>query len=186
MNPVFLKTRRLFLRPPLPTDAAAIETHVSDRRVAEMTSVIPHPYPAGGALEWIGLATTAWQAKSSQSFVICLRDSGEVIGVISIIDDPDDVELGYWIGVPHWGKGYATEALHRVIRYGFNRLKLPRFHACHFAHNPASGRVMQKAGLLFEGVQPLGCCRGEERYDKVCYGISAKEWRVHHLAFSHS
>ena len=186
MNAHVLKTRRLILRPPVPSDAEAIQRHVSERRVAETTALIPHPYPDGGALDWIRRVEVARQAGDRHDFVICLRGSGELIGVISILQDPDDVALGYWIGVPHWRQGYASEALHRVIRFGFNRLGLPRFHACHFAHNPASGRVMQKAGLLFEGVESLGCTRGGERFDRVCYGISADEWRARLHLFSQS
>ena len=178
MKPAVLRTNRLVLRPPVAADAEAIQAFVSDRRVAETTALIPHPYPPGGALEWIGRANAAWRDGRAAVWVICLRATCELVGAISITDDPEDVKPGYWIGVPHWGNGYATEALHRVIRHGFNQLGLPRFNSCHFAHNPASGRVMQKAGLRFEGVQLLGCSREGELIDKVCYGITAREWRA--------
>ncbi|WP_193211505.1 GNAT family N-acetyltransferase [Luteolibacter marinus] len=184
MKPMTLKTNRLILRPPVPADAGAIEGFVSDRRVAEMTALIPHPYPAGGALEWIEACCQAQRDGKKSTWVICLRSTGELVGAISIVDDARDVMLGYWIGVPHWGNGYATEALHRVIRHGFNQLRLRYFSSYHFAHNPASGRVMQKAGLLYQGVQVLSCKRGDQVYDRVCYGITAAEWRANLTAFS--
>jgi len=178
IRPIVLETERLILRPPVPEDAVTTEPYVSDRRVAEMTALIPHPYPPGGALEWIGFARQRWEEGACAAFVICPRESGLPVGAISILENSDgDTEIGYWIGVPHWGQGYATEALRRVIRYGFEDLGLERIVTYHFLHNPASGRVMQKAGLLFMGTTPLGARRGEERYDDVRYGISAAAWR---------
>jgi ribosomal-protein-alanine N-acetyltransferase len=182
----FLKTNRLILRPPVPEDAPAIEQYVSDRRIAETTALIPHPYPAGGALEWIRRSAVTLREGRGVDFSILLRDSGEFIGVVSLIDRDVESSLGYWIAVPHWGKGYATEAVHRLIRHAFNARRLPSLNACHFAHNPASGRVMQKAGLLYQGVEPLGSAREGARYDRVCYGVTARQWRDNLRVFSHS
>ena len=184
--PTTLKTARLILRPPVPADAGILERFLQDRRIAETTSAIPHPYPAGGALEWIRRVGEGQREGSVAAFVICLKSTGDIVGVISLMADKGEMKAGYWIAVPHWGNGYATEALHRLIRYGFNRLHLPRISACHFAHNPASGRVMQKAGLLFEGIQPNGSCRGEQLHDRASYGISAEEWREYIHLFAHS
>jgi len=60
-------------------------------------------------------------------------------------------ELGYWIGVPYWGKGYATEAARSVVNYGFSTLELHRIFASHVPANPASGRVLTKIGMRHEG-----------------------------------
>ena len=182
----FLKTNRLILRPPVPEDAPAIQQHVSDRRIAETTALIPHPYPEGGAMEWIRRSEVTLREGRGVDFSILLRDSGELLGVVGLIDHGVDSSLGYWIGVPHWGQGYATEAVHRVIRYAFNARRIPSLNACHFAHNPASGRVMQKAGLLYQGVEPLGASRDGVRYDRVCYGVTARQWRDNLRVFSHS
>ncbi|MCW1921125.1 GNAT family N-acetyltransferase [Luteolibacter arcticus] len=184
MKLIYLKTNRLVLRPPVPEDASAIQRYVGDRRIAETTALIPHPYPAGGAIEWIRHSDETLREGGGVNFSILLRESGELVGVVGLIDRDEDSSLGYWIGVPHWGKGYATEAVHRVIRHAFNARRLPSVHAYHFVHNPASGRVMQKAGLLYEGVQPLGASRLGERYDRVCYGVTAEQWRANLRTFS--
>ncbi len=184
MNRLLLKTNRLILRPPVPEDETAIQRYVSDRRIAETTALIPHPYPAGGALEWIRRSEVTLREGRGVDFSILLRGSGEFVGVVGLIDRGVESSLGYWVGVPHWGNGYATEAVHRVIRHAFNGRRIPSLHACHFAHNPASGRVMQKAGLLYQGVEPLGSSRDGVRYDRVCYGITAKQWRDNLRTFS--
>jgi ribosomal-protein-alanine N-acetyltransferase len=184
MKRLVLKTNRLILRSPVPEDAPAIQRYVSDRRIAETTALIPHPYPAGGALEWIRRSEVTLREGRGVDFSILLRESGELVSVVGLIDRGVESSIGYWIGVPHWGQGYATEAVHRVIRHAFNARRLPSLHASHFAHNPASGRVMQKSGLLYQGVEPLGSSRDCVRYDRVCYGITAKQWRDNLRTFS--
>ena len=184
MKQPILKTNRLILRPPVPEDASAIQQYVSDRRIADTTALIPHPYPDGGALEWIRRSDVTLREGRGVDFCILLRDSDEFVGVVGLIDRDVESSIGYWIAVPHWGNGYATEAVHRVIRHAFNARRIPSLHAYHFAHNPASGRVMHKAGLLYEGVEPLGSSREGVRYDRVCYGITAKQWRDNLRTFS--
>lgn len=175
--PTVLKSERLILRPLLPDDAPRIECYASDRRVAEMTSLIPHPYPRGGASAWIAETEQAWLEGVRANFAICRRDSGNLVGSIGISADPVDGNvIGYWIGVAHWGNGYATEALRRLIRYAFEDLALDRIDTYHFAHNPASGRVMQKAGMKFIRKTPLGANREGIAYDDVRYAITAEEW----------
>ncbi len=66
----------------------------------------------------------------------------------------DNGELAYFVGVPFWGHGYATEAVREVVRHGFEELGLHRIHSNHFGSNPASGRVLQKADLSYEGTRP--------------------------------
>jgi ribosomal-protein-alanine N-acetyltransferase len=175
--PIVLKSERLVLRPPVSEDAPHVECFVSDRRVAEMTALIPHPYPRGGALDWIQLSERQWLEGVKASFVICLRDSGELVGAASYFNDRTrDNEIGYWIGVPHWGRGYATEALKRLLRYVFEELGGQRVDTYHFAHNPASGRVMQKAGMKFIRMTPLGASRDGVAYDDIRYSITAEQW----------
>jgi RimJ/RimL family protein N-acetyltransferase len=182
--PIVLKSERLILRPPSPEDAPHVECFVSDRRVAEMTALIPHPYPRGAALDWIHLTERQWLEGLKASFVICLRGSGTLVGAISYFrDGTRDNEVGYWIGVPHWGRGYATEALKCLLRYAFENLEACHVDSYHFAHNLASGRVMQKAGMKFIGRTPLGASRGGVAYDDIRYSITADEWSA--LALIH-
>jgi RimJ/RimL family protein N-acetyltransferase len=75
-----------------------------------------------------------------------------VVGTISLNMRNEGVaEIGYWVGIPHWGKGHATEATKLIIKEGFKKLKLHKIYATHHPKNPASGRVVEKAGMKYEG-----------------------------------
>jgi RimJ/RimL family protein N-acetyltransferase len=175
-----LHTDRLILRPMRMGDAEAITHWVSDRRVAEMTTLIPHPYALADANEWLERLVTYDENHIHQVFAITLGESGELIGCIGLhrSETAPWAEFGYWLGVPFWGRGYATEALSEILRFGFEDIGLRRIEACHFAHNPASGRVMQKAGLHYEGKQKLRCQRGEALFDRINYGLIDDDWRA--------
>src|SRR5262249_48151677 len=85
--------------------------------------------------------------------IIRMRSDGLMCGGIGL--HPDDehhrAELGYWIGVPFWGHGYATEAARAVVGYGFENFDLNRIYAAHFVGNDASGKVLRKVGMRYEG-----------------------------------
>src|SRR5690606_22707530 len=87
-------------------------------------------------------------------------------------------EVGYWIGVLYWKLGYATEAAQRVLDWGFQMLGLNRINGQLFAGNPASGRVMQKIGMKYEGTLRQHFIRFDEFRDSVCYGILREEWEA--------
>jgi ribosomal-protein-alanine N-acetyltransferase len=144
---VVLTTARLVLRPLKVEDARDIERLAGAYEVAYNTLMIPHPYPAGSAETWIR------NGDAEGRFAIALRENGELAGMIGlcVVRDHDRGELGYWIGVPYWGRGYACEAAGAIIDYGFDVLKLNKVYAAHFDRNPASGRVLQKAGMTYEG-----------------------------------
>jgi RimJ/RimL family protein N-acetyltransferase len=84
--------------------------------------------------------------------------------------------MGYWLGVPHWNQGYMTEAARRVIQFGFEQQDLHRMVACHFTINPASGRVMVKAGMTYEGILRQHVRKAEQFFDLACYGILRSEF----------
>ena len=86
-------------------------------------------------------------------------------------------ELGYWIGVPYWGKGYATEAAKAVVRYGFEQIKLNRIFAHHFKPNPASGKVLRKIGMKYEGCMRQHVRKWDEFVDLELYAILREEWK---------
>jgi 8-oxo-dGTP diphosphatase len=155
-----IETARLILRPPAEDDAAAIERYVSDPDVALQTANIPHPYPPGAAREWI-----AARAKGAV-FMVTRRDDGALIGAIGL--EPQEraiAELGYWIGKPFWGQGYATEAAKAVLAHGFARLGLRVIEAGARTANAASIRVQEKAGLAFdrEEARPMPARGADER-----------------------
>ena len=174
-----LHTRRLTLRAPTGADAGTVHVLAGDRRVAGTTSSIPHPYKRAAAEEWIrsigdGCATGRFV------YAITLRTDGSLIGAASLVVERDRPigNLGYWIGVPFWNRGYATEAAAELVRHGFESLCLMEIQAIHMTRNPASGRVLQKAGLSPAG-SSIDLVRGElEPVER--YRIVVDEWRSAH------
>lgn len=175
-----LESERLVLRPFRASDAADVERHVSDKRIAEMTLNIPHPYPTGAADVWIASHRPKWEAGTLASFAVVERDTNELAGAVGLVIEERhaSAELGYWVAVAKWSKGYATEASRTLIAFGFDGLGLHRIQARHRPGNPASGRVMQKAGMQFEGVL-RDCLRRDGVFqDSVLYAILESDPRA--------
>ncbi|WP_367874226.1 GNAT family N-acetyltransferase [Luteolibacter sp. Populi] len=173
-----LETERLILRPPGTADIPAIVRHAGDPRVAFKTTAIPHPYHLGHAVGWLE-SIELDRANGNTVFAIERKTEPGLIGVIAIElrSDKCSADIGYWLGVKHWRKGYATEALRNVMRHAFEDRGLLYLGACHMADNLASGRVMQKARMKFEHVIRGGMDRFGVLHDRVNYGIFADEWR---------
>ena len=170
-----LETERLRLRPLNGGDAPRVQELAGDLRVAKWTSLIPHPYPDGAAEEWIGMKKPG----GDLTFAVAHRETDALVGAFGIHPEPNGLiaEIGFWIGVPFWGRGYCTEAGRVVMRFCFESLELQRLFAGHFAGNEASGRVQEKLGMRREGVARWGCARFGELHDRVMYGIIRPEWQ---------
>jgi ribosomal-protein-alanine N-acetyltransferase len=148
-----LETNRLLLRPFSLIDSPDVQKLAGDKAIAATTLNIPHPYEDGMAEEWIGSHQERYEKGEEVTFAITLLDGRTLIGAIGleINQRHQRAELGYWIGKSYWNNGYCTEAAEAVVRYGFAELKLHRIHAAHFSRNRASGRVMEKIGMKYEG-----------------------------------
>jgi [ribosomal protein S5]-alanine N-acetyltransferase len=168
-----ITTDRLILRPLTVTDAPDIQRLLASREIALNTLTIPHPYPEGAAEAWIARQTGKQEKDEGVVFAITRREDGALMGDIGLMTDfaNERAEIGYWIGVPYWGNGYATEATRALIAYAFDELGLNRVYAYHFAGNPASGRVMEKAGMRLEGELRGHQRKGDEYRDSRLYGI---------------
>jgi [ribosomal protein S5]-alanine N-acetyltransferase len=169
-----LRTARLTLRPFEMSDAPAVHQLVGAYEVALNTLVIPHPYPDGAAEQWIAKHQSDFDENRIVHFAV---DDGQITGAMALVMKGDAIaEIGYWIGVPFWGRGYASEAAVEVVRYGFEELDLVRIFAMHYGRNPASGRVLQKAGMAYEGTLRRHLKKWDEYVDLVCYGVLREEW----------
>ena len=179
-NPITLETPRLVLRPSAPSDAAEVQRLAGAREVAATTLNIPHPYPDGAAEAWIERQAKAWTEGTAATFLIVEREGEALVGGIGmrLVPDHRSAEMGYWIAVPHWNRGYCTEAAGELLRYGFEDLSLHRIHASHFANNPASGRVMEKLGMRHEGRRRQQILKWGEFLDLEDYGILAEDWQA--------
>jgi RimJ/RimL family protein N-acetyltransferase len=173
-----LETARLILRPFTPADAPDVQRHVSDRDIAAMTLSIPHPYPEGGAEQWITSLPAKYDAGQFAGFAIIDRESSALAGSISLTPEPAHgrAELGYWIAKQFWGRGYATEASRALIAFGFESLGLNKIHAAVFIKNPASDRVIRKIGMQWEGRLREHDLKWDVYEDIDVYGILRSEW----------
>lgn len=172
-----LETERLLLRVPTHEDAAAIQRVVNHPDIAKMTMNIPYPYPDDGAKTWIKSLT----ASESQhySFLIILKETGEIIGSIGI--HPHErfsrAEIGYWLGINYWNKGYMSEACRRIIDFGFETLGLERIQAGYFTDNIASLRVMEKAGMRYECTLRSYVQKNDTDRDIAYCAIIREDWQ---------
>lgn len=142
-----LTTGRLRLRPLSAEDAAHITLYASAWDVARMTRHIPHPLPPGASEAFIR-SVLSGEARETVWAIEVIGDlEGALIGVIGL---QDDGEIGYWIGAPFWDTGFATEALQAVVAEA-RRLGHLRLRAEVFQDNPASARVLSKAGFRYLG-----------------------------------
>jgi [ribosomal protein S5]-alanine N-acetyltransferase len=177
-----LQTERLILRSFTLADAPEVQKLAGQPEVALMTIHIPYPYPDGAAEAWIATHGAGFEQGLSFIFAITRRENGALMGGISLMADRDNgtAELGYWLGIPFWNQGYATEAAGALVAYGFETLGLRRIYARYFRHNPASGRVMRKLGMIFEGRNRQAQRRADRVADEECYGLLAEDWRSLH------
>lgn len=172
-GPPTVNTERLVLRPFRIEDAPQVQELAGAREVYATTENVPHPYEEGMAETWIASLGAKFESREQVAFAITLAESGTLVGSISLrVTVPHrQASLGYWIGVPYWGRGYASEAAAAIIRYGFDELELHRISAQHMSGNPASGRVMEKAGMRKEGVLVDAILKDGRFHSLVVYGI---------------
>ncbi len=174
-----LATERLILRPFAISDGPAVERLAGAREVADTTLTIPHPYPTGAGAGWIRTHADAWEQERGLALAICRGPAADdLIGAISLqLSKPNSHgELGYWVAVGSWGKGYATEAARALTAYAFTTLALHRIQGRHFTRNAASGRVLQKLGMQLEGVHRDAYSRWNCFEDVAVYAILVHEW----------
>ncbi|MFB2839709.1 GNAT family N-acetyltransferase [Floridanema evergladense] len=174
-----IHTERLVLRPFQLTDAPEVQRLAGDRVIASFTLSIPHPYEDGMAEDWIKTHPKNLAEGKEVVFAIAFPETNMLCGTIglAINREHNRAELGYWIGKPFWGNGYCTEAALAVVKYGFESLGLHRIHSAHFSSNPASGRVMQKIGMRYEGCLRQHILKWGNFEYLVKYGILKNEWK---------
>lgn len=176
-----LHTERLTLRPYAQSDIPALMPLIGAREVAATTLRIPHPYTESYAREFIATAEQGLANGTELRAAIILRgssaESGALCGGIGLRIEADHrrAELGYWIGVPYWGNGYATEASRALVKYGFQTLGLHRIYASYLTHNTASAGVLKKIGMKHEGRQRAHILKWGEFHDIEMYGILASD-----------
>ena len=154
---MFIRSERLFLRPGWPEDWEELLTVINDEAVVRNLARAPWPYTMADAMEF---AARPQERLLPHFFVTLPSASGaKLIGSIGLGRLGEDVELGYWIGRDWWGQGFASEAVRAVLPLA-RALGHKRVVAGHFADNPASGRVLAKAGFRPTGQRTLRYSEG--------------------------
>lgn len=190
-----IETERLRLRPFRPTDAPTVQKLAGAREVAKTVIGIPHPYEDGVAELWIEATLDALARGRSLHLAITLKHEnpgpsevdtghGHLIGAIGLEFNHQSrwAELGYWIGVPYWNNGYTTEAAKALVAYGFDELGLNRIQARYMTNNPASGRIMQKLGMTYEGTHRQAARRFGSYEDLAMYAILRSDYEAAKLS----
>jgi len=140
---MFVRTERLFLRPAWLEDAPELARAMDDERIARMLADAPWPYHEDDARHWI----LAQRDPYLPSLLVTLpEERGRIVGVCGLNDEDGEVAVGYWIEASSWRRGYATEALRGIIPIA-RMLGHRRIVSRHAADNPASERVLRKAGF---------------------------------------
>lgn len=160
---MFIRTQRLLLRPGWLEDLQEVTAGIGEFAVARNLAQVPHPYDEAAGRDWLSRPFDARQP----SLLITLpgQHGAPVIGGVGFGPRADhaEFELGYWIARQHWGNGFATEAVRGLVDYA-RSIGITRLAAGHFLDNPASGRVLEKAGFLATGKieQQFSLARGEQ------------------------
>jgi RimJ/RimL family protein N-acetyltransferase len=173
-----ITTARLLLRSLEREDIPALARLAGAREISSMTANIPHPYNEKNAEDFLTRVSEEFRSGLSVSFAICISPERELRGAVglNITAAHERAELGYWIGVPHWGRGYVTEAAAAVLAFGFENLGLNRIYAFRFAENSASGRVLEKIGMRHEGRSRAHIKKWERFVDLENYGLLRSEF----------
>lgn len=187
-RPPILATERLVLRELRVDDAAAVAAGAGDPRVARYLMQVPSPYPLALARRWVTSRIAWWYEQRGATLAIAPRatnaterdELGAMVGTASLRRSPGNkrAELGYWLAASAWGRGYATEACRAMIDLGFAQLGLARIYAQVIAGNAASCRVLDKLGMVCEGVQRRHVRKAGDRHDLILYGLLRDEWQA--------
>jgi [ribosomal protein S5]-alanine N-acetyltransferase len=171
--PDTFRTQRLVLRRVTPADAEAIYTaYAQDSEVTRYVIWSPHRH-IGDTQDFLQRCVDRWEAGTEFTWAICLPD-GPLIGCFALRVDGHKANTGYVVARPHWGKGYATEALHVVVNWALQQPQIYRVWATCDCENPGSARVMEKAGMAYEGILRrwiLHPQAGPTPRDCLCYSI---------------
>lgn len=170
-RPVTFELDRCTVREWRRDDATALVSHADDRAVwRNLRDRFPHPYARRDAREFIREAR-----RHDPPTLFAIEIDGEACGGVGI-EPRDDVdrrtaEIGYWVGRTHWNRGVATEAVRAIVEYAFATFDLVRLEARVYAWNPASGRVLEKAGFTREARLRSAITKDGETIDAFLYAL---------------
>lgn len=173
-----LETDRLLLRPFKLSDAKEVYISMNDPEIYLTTLNIPKSYTMDLAISWIKSHELVYAEKGMITLAGIFKETSILVGAFTLsIDRKHNLgEVGYWIRKDCWNNGYGTEGTRELINYGFNEVKINKIIGRHFKLNTASGKVMEKCGMLREGVHQEAICKEGFYHDVVFYSILRSSW----------
>ncbi len=175
-----LETARLRLRPMVVADASEVARLAGRREIADTMISIPHPFSEAQARDWIARQLSTEEPPPHLILAINRRQDPGLIGAVALRDinyEHGQAELGFWIAVDLWGRGFAAEAAGAVVHHAFTALGLNRVCAHHMVRNPASGRVLARIGMQREGVLRQRVRKWGVFEDVVMLAVLREDWR---------
>lgn len=175
-----IETKRLILRKFREKDAKDMYNNwASDPEVTKYLTWPAHN-SVGASKKIIEMWIDDYNNVEYYQWAIVLKEIDNVIGSISLMginNEKENCEIGYCIGKAFWNTGIVTEALSAIIDFGFNEIGFQRIAGCHHVKNPASGRVMEKCGLKYEGtLRKIGRDNSGNLVDCKYYSILKDEY----------
>lgn len=167
----------IYLRELSIDDCDIIAKLANNVNIANNTLSLPYPYTIDDAHTWLKYQAEQFENDQAYNYAIIRREDNLLIGVIGISNErANRGELGYWIGEPYWNQGFASAAANLLIEYAFTDLNYNRIYARYISSNLASGRVMEKVGMKFEGVLREHEIKNEKYVDITLYAILKTEY----------
>lgn len=175
-----LNSERLLFSVPEVKDIPRILEYAKNSVISRNLLTFPHPYGEKEAIWWINQANQGHQNEDQYIFAFRDKETQSLMGGIGLHLDKSNnrAEVGYWLGEPHWGQGYATEGTQVMIQFGFETLNLNKITSSFLPYNPASGRVMEKCGMQKEGVLKEQLFKDDEYQDLIVYGLTRKQYET--------
>ncbi len=162
---------KIQLRPLTLGDASDLATHANNVKIAQnLTNQFPHPYSLENANQFISM-----MMDKTPPNVLAIEVDGALAGAIGVHPQEDiwsnNAELGYWLAEPYWGKGITTEAIKKIVSYGFEHFDVNRIFARPFGRNAASKRVLEKAGFKHEATLSGTIVKNGQVEDEIIYAV---------------
>ncbi|WP_019157264.1 GNAT family N-acetyltransferase [Robertmurraya massiliosenegalensis] len=173
-----IETERLLLRKITPADTAAMFSYASNEEVAKYVTWDVHK-SISDTEKFINFVLNQYENEKIAPWGIEDKESGSFIGTIDFVawnTNHRSGEIGYVIAPEHWGKGITTEAARAIIKFGFEEMELVRIQARCLVENIASQRVMEKAGMTYEGTNRKCVFIKGQHQDLKMYAILKEEF----------
>ncbi|MDO5028486.1 MAG: GNAT family protein [Bacillota bacterium] len=179
MKEIFLESDRLILSSFKAEDSFRLADLCNDIEIYRNNLSMPYPYSLEDAKDWLAYLDQAMDPNRFMVFAIRDKKDQKLMGCISLelSQIHKRAEVGYWLGQAYWNQGFMTEALKRIIAYVFEERKYHRIYGSHFPLNKASGRVMEKAGMVYEGTLKGHLKKQDQYIDLVCYGLTKENYK---------